>query len=39
VAHEDLRIGGLASTPAHLLPEVFAFADALRVTNVYERNS
>jgi hypothetical protein len=39
VAHEDLRVGELASTPAHLLPEVFALVDPHHVTNVYERNT
>jgi hypothetical protein len=39
VTHEDLRDGVLASTPAHLLPEVFALVDPYRVTNVRERNS
>jgi len=38
VAHEDLRVSVLASTPAHLLPEVFALVDPYRVTNVRERN-
>ena len=39
VTHEDLRFGELASTPAHLHPEVFALVDPYRVTNVCERNS
>jgi len=39
VTHEDLRVGELASTPAHLLPEVFALVDPYPVTNVSERNS
>jgi len=39
VSHEDLRVGELASTPAHLLPEVFALGDPYRVTNVCERNT
>jgi len=39
VTHEDLRLGELASTPAHLLPEVFALVDPYRVTNVRERNT
>jgi len=39
VTHEDLRVGELASTPAHLLPEVFALVDPYRVTNVCERNN
>jgi hypothetical protein len=39
VAHEDLRVVVLASTPAHLLPEVFALVDPYRVTNVFERNN
>jgi hypothetical protein len=38
VTHEDLRVGELASTPAHLQPEVFALVDPYRVTNVCERN-
>jgi hypothetical protein len=39
VAQGDLREGGLASTPAHLLPEVFSRVDpAYRVNNVRERN-
>jgi hypothetical protein len=39
VTHEDLRGVVLASTPAHLLPEVFALVDPYRVTNVRERNT
>jgi hypothetical protein len=39
VAQEDLRVGELASTPAHLQPEVFALVDPYRVTNVRERNN
>jgi hypothetical protein len=39
VTHEDLRNGALASTPAHLQPEVFALVDPYRVTNVRERNN
>jgi hypothetical protein len=39
VTHEDLRAGELASTPAHLHPEVFALGDPYPVTNVYERNT
>jgi len=39
VSHEDLRVAVLASTPAHLLPEVFALGDPYRVTNVCGRNS
>lgn len=36
VTHEDLRVGELASTPAHLLPEVFAMVDPHPpVTNVH----
>jgi hypothetical protein len=38
VTHEDLRDGALASTPAHLQPEVFALVDPYRVTKVRERN-
>jgi hypothetical protein len=34
VRHEDLRVGELASTPAHLLPEVLLVVDPYRVTNV-----
>ena len=34
VAHEDLRVGVLASTPAHVLPEVFALVVSEGVTNV-----
>jgi hypothetical protein len=39
VTHEDLRVVVLASTPAHLPPEVFALVHPYRVTNVRERNS
>jgi hypothetical protein len=39
VTQEDLRVGELASTPAHLHPEVFALVDPYRVTNVRERNT
>jgi hypothetical protein len=39
VTHEDLREVVLDSTPAHLLPEVFALVDPYRVTNVRERNN
>jgi hypothetical protein len=39
VTHEDLREVVLASTPAHLLPEVFALVDPYHVTNVRERNN
>ncbi len=39
VTHEDLRVGELASTPAHLQPEVFALVDPYRVTKVRERNN
>ncbi len=39
MTHEDLRVGELASTPAHLQPEVFALVDPYRVTNVRERNT
>ena len=39
VTHEDLREVVLASTPAHLHPEVFALVDPYRVTNVHERNN
>ncbi len=35
--HEDLRVGELASTPAHLQPEVFLVVDPYRVTKVHER--
>jgi hypothetical protein len=38
VTHEDLRAAVLASTPAHLAPEVFALVDPYRVTNVRESN-
>jgi hypothetical protein len=34
VRHEDLREVVLASTPAHLLPEVFALVDPQAATNV-----
>jgi hypothetical protein len=34
VGHEDLRVGELASTPAHLHPEVFVLVDPYRVNNV-----
>ncbi len=37
VTHEDLRVGELASTPAHLQPEVFLVVDPYRVTKVHER--
>ena len=33
----DLRVGELASTPAHLQPEVFLVVDPYRVTKVHER--
>ena len=39
VTHGDLRFGVLASTPAHLLPEVSLVVDLYRVTNVRERNN
>jgi hypothetical protein len=39
VTHEDLRRAVLASTPAHLQPEVFVLVDPYRVTNVCERNN
>jgi hypothetical protein len=39
VIHEDLRDGALASSPAHLQPEVFVLVDPYRVTNVRERNN
>jgi hypothetical protein len=39
VTNEDLRGVVLASTPAHLPPEVFALVDPYRVTNVGERNN
>jgi hypothetical protein len=39
VRHEDLRVGELASTPAHLLPEVLLVVDPYRVTNVSGWNS
>jgi hypothetical protein len=39
VTHGDLRRGELASTPAHLLPEVSLMVDPYRVTNVREKNS
>jgi len=39
VTHEDLREAVLASTPAHLHPEVFALVDPYRATNVRERNT
>jgi len=35
----DLRLGVLASTPAHLLPEVSLRVDPYRVTNVRGRNT
>jgi hypothetical protein len=38
VSHGDLRFGVLASTTAHLLPEVSRFSD-YRVTNVRGRNT
>ncbi|HLI73596.1 MAG TPA: hypothetical protein VKU86_06920, partial [Acidimicrobiales bacterium] len=34
VGHEDLRVGVLDSTPAHLLPEVFVLVDPHGVNNV-----
>jgi hypothetical protein len=34
VGHEDLRVGVLAWTPAHLLPEVFVLVDPRGVNNV-----
>jgi hypothetical protein len=37
VTHEDLRGGELASTPAHLQPEVFLVVDPYRVTKVHKR--
>jgi hypothetical protein len=37
VIHEGLRVGELASTPAHLQPEVFLVVDPYRVTKVHER--
>jgi hypothetical protein len=39
VGHEDLRVGVLASTPAHLLPEVFVLVDPTGVNNVRGRNT
>jgi hypothetical protein len=39
VRHEDLRVGVLASTPAHLLPEVFVLVDPTGVNNVRGRNT
>jgi hypothetical protein len=39
VTHRDLRVGELASTPAHLLPEVSSVVDPYRITNVHERNN
>jgi hypothetical protein len=39
VTHEDLRVGELAWTPAHLLRGSSALVDPYRVTNVYERNT
>jgi hypothetical protein len=39
VTHGDLRLGVLASTPAHLPPEVSLRVDPYRVTNVRGRNS
>jgi hypothetical protein len=39
VTHGDLRLGVLASTPAHLLPEVSLVVDPYRVTNVRGKNS
>jgi hypothetical protein len=39
VTHGDLRLGVLASTPAHLLPEVSLWVDPYRVTNVREKNT
>jgi hypothetical protein len=38
VTHGDLRLGVLASTPAHLLPEVSLWVDPYRVTNVRGKN-
>jgi hypothetical protein len=38
VRQENLRGSVLASSPAHLLPEVSSFVDPYRVTNVHERN-
>jgi hypothetical protein len=38
VSHEDLRVGELASTPAHLLRGSSALVDPYGVTNVSERN-
>jgi hypothetical protein len=38
VTHGDLRFGVLASTPAHLLPEVSLVVDPYRVTNVRGKN-
>jgi hypothetical protein len=37
VGHEDLRVGELASTPAHLHPEVFDLVDPYRVNNIREK--
>jgi hypothetical protein len=39
VTHGDLRLGVLASTPAHLLPEVSLVGDPYRVTNVRGKNT
>jgi hypothetical protein len=39
VGHEDLRVGVLASTPAHLLPEVFVLVDPTGVNNVRGKNT
>jgi hypothetical protein len=39
VTHGDLRLGVLASSPAHLLPEVSLVVDPYRVTNVRGKNS
>ena len=39
VRQENLRGSVLASSPAHLLPEVSSFVDPYRVTNVHERNT
>jgi hypothetical protein len=39
VGHEDLREVVLASTPAHLLPEVFVLVDPPGVNNVRGRNT
>jgi hypothetical protein len=39
VRQEDLRGSVLASSPAHLLPEVSSWVDPYRVTNVHERNT